>query len=629
MSYEIILIAGAANTPAQQRRRRLVEHAAAIVPGAVGWERFENEHATIALVATSPAGGSGGLIQEHDRAGATIVIGASAEATDAASRGVANSESGAEHGHVKVVLIPDGTVELSTDGTGIIPSFWSATIDELRFATHLGSLVSLGTDPTIDQVGTIEYLVMLQCLGDRTVLRDAKLLPAGGCLRFISGRGSKLSVKRLYTPSHDSMSDDEAVRAFAGVWSALTGDMLERSAAQRMAFGLSGGLDSRAIAVECVRLGGRPHAFTYGSSATRPARVAIEIARLLQLDHTLLPVTDDRLMTSPVEKALLLDGAHSPAEMYELWFAPTLRQLADVVVNGHGGGPLWGDEKALGIPDRGSLLGALGRRFRPEAQALVKYLDPEAACSVSETLRTSLTDSLEEWDIDSRPDMVSFWNVHNRQFRWGHMVSTALRRSGLRLEAPFMDSRFLHFSARLSPEQRMNGTLYLRAHRELFAETARVPRSDDGNTPSRLNHLYMSGDRSYTRQFADIAAKHPLSAARRVFGRAQDGLAHHLEGIHAFSSLANAHTSRRSVFTADVWLRSNHGYRERLLEFLTSAPAAPLISSTAVDRAVDELRRGTARGGALRLARIATLQVWNQDFLQRADAFRSAESASG
>lgn len=623
MSHELLLLSGGAGDALAERRRRILESAARLVPGQTSWQVFEDGATAIALVETAPQGGTAAVIDQDADRGLTVVVGLSPEAATAARDGRAGQHSGADHGHVKIVLRPHGEVRVSTDGTGIIPTFWSATDGEVACSTHLASLVSLGAAPALDELGSLEYLVMLQPLEARTVLASASLLPAGGLLRLAPGAGPQVSSQSLYVPSDDRIHDDEAVRQFAALWADLTHDLLNRARSERLSLGLSGGLDSRAIGLECVRLGHRPHAFTYGSPTSRPAQVATEVARILQLDHTLVALSDDRLMPRPAELATLLDGAHSPAEMYELWFGPTLRGFTDVVVNGHGGGPLWGDEKALGITDPVLLLDTLERRFTGEVGSVRPFLAPDLGSSAREMFRASLHDSLKPWTSSGRPDAVSFWNVNNRQFRWGNMVATALRRSGLRLEAPFMDSRFLRFSARLTPEQRRNGRLYLRMHREVFADTARVPRSDDGNPPQHLSHLYWSGESSFAHQFTRFAREHPISAARRGARRLQGSVAHRLERSSVLAERADTHLSNHSVFVADVWLRTNDSYRTRLLDFLTSSPTPAVLSVDAVTRAVDDVASGRARGGALRLARIATLQAWNQDYDQRAKALTS------
>lgn len=624
MSHELLLVAGDLEPTARARRRRLVIHAAAQVPGAVDWVLAENEHATLAIVTTYPSGGSA-ILNEEDAQGTVVTLGASETAAKTAARDQAGQRLGAECGHIKVILHRDATVAISTDGTGFLPSYWAATDGEFLFATHLASLVSLGADPRPDDAAMLEYLVMLQPLGRKTILRQVALFPAGGQLRLVPRQAPRMEINHLYAPSDEQMVDAEAVSEFSSVWTTVIQDMFGRTCGSRAAMGLSGGLDSRAIGLESVRNGFRPHAFTYGTLETRAGQVACEIARLLELDHTMLPVTEGRLLKEPSTTSMMLDGAHSPAEMYEFWFADSLRTFTDVVINGHAGGPLWGDDKAIGIDDRSLLIDRLTERYSPEIAQLQTLLNEDAGAAAHEALHTSLSESLQEWDIAARPDMVIFWNIYNRQFRWGNMLTSALRRSGLRIEAPFLDSRFLRFSARLTPAQRMNGRLYLQVHRKVFSATARVSRSDDGNAPQHLSHLYWSGNLSFERQFAHFATQHPISAGRRAGLHLQRVAAARLQSRGLLPHLSDHYTARHAVFPADLWLRTSSAYRQRLLEFAEATPPLSIVSAKSMDRVLEDLRTGCIQVGALRIAKIATLQAWIADYARRAELRQSAE----
>lgn len=110
---------------------------------------------------------------------------------------------------------------------------------------------------------------------------------------------------------------------------------------------------------------------------------------------------------------------------------------------------------------------------------------------------------------------------------------------------------------------------------------------------------------------------------RRASGRLQGNLAHRLEQNPRLSRFSGGYEIGRSVFAADVWLRDSKAYRSRLLDFLSSSAAPSLISPDALERAVVDVSTGTTRSGALRLARIATLQSWHQDFVRRATAQKS------
>lgn len=629
MSHELLLVVGPADADARARRRRVVEHAAGQVPGSGSWTVVESSTATLGIVTTDPPGGSSVSV-ETTRAGTVAVLGVSRRALDAVARDpLQGAELGSEAGHVSLVLGADGSVQVGTDGTGFLPCYWTERDDELLLATHLASLVSLGAPPDPDEQGVLEYLVMLHPLRERTTLRDVQMLPAGGRLVRLPGRAATLSTRRLFTPSGDSMSDDLAVRTFRQIWGETISDISRGAAGERVVLGLSGGLDSRAVAVEAVRHGFRPLTYTYGSRSTREGEVASAVAEALELEHLLIPVTRDRMLPDPVSMAGVLDGAHSPGEMYELWFADRLRSFADVVVNGLAGGPLWGDDKALGLRTTEAVLAAQVARYGPDVAAVRSLLAPQLADSVAERIRMSLADSMAEWDMTARPDMPIFWKVHNRQFRWGNMLTNGLRRAGIRTEAPFLDARFLTFAARLTPEQRRNGRLYLRVQREVFGPTAQVPRSDDGNAPRHLDHVYWSGDSSYARQLAALTARHPVSGVRRGMRQAVRVGGSWVRGHTGLAWVGDSEEARRSVFASDLWVRTQRQYRERLARFLEAAPVPDLLSAAAVERSIDALRTGGAVADPLMLAKAATAQVWLADYTRRAELRRAASHLQG
>lgn len=623
MSHEILLVTGSPAQDARARRRVLVEHAAAQVPGTRSWSLAETPTATLAVVETDPQGGSVAFVETRPT-NTVVILGASQRAIDAIRpRPEDGFEFGSEAGHVSVTLEGD-SVRIITDGTAFVPSYWSECEGEFRFSTHLSSLVSLGVAPEPDQQGVLEYLVMLHPLRERTILNGVQMLPAGGQLLVKQGRPVALVTRRLFVPASEAMSDGDAVRTFRGVWAEVVAGIGGAAATESAALGLSGGLDSRAIAVEAVRQGFRPVAYTYGTRATREGAVAAAVAETLQLEHLLIPVTRERMLPNATSIARLLDGAHSPGEMYELWFADRLRPFADVVVNGLAGGPLWGDDKALGIQTTEGVLSAQTARYESDLAVVRQVLTPELRDGVGEIIRSTLASSMDEWDMTARSDMPIFWKVHNRQFRWGNMLTNGLRRVGIRTEAPFLDSRFLSFAARLTPEQRRNGTLYLRVQREVFGATAHIPRSDDGNSPLHLSHVYWSGDSSYLRQLCALTVRHPVSGIRRGLRRTHNISGAWVRAHTPFASAGNTEEARRSVFASDLWLRTQRHYRERLADFMESAPAPSLLSSGAIEHAIGGLRSGQPRIDALSLTRIATAQFWLADYVRRDQIRRSA-----
>jgi len=613
MSCELLVVAGPPSPSAAESRRSSVEHAATLVPGVQSWTVFEGPTACAALVTTSPDRGTF-VRQDRDTDGTRLTVATSSRGLVAAR---SSDPGGAEAGHVSVLLTPDGSLRLTNDRVGFLPCYWGPVSGGVVASTHLASLVSLGLAPDPDPTGVVEYLALHHPLGTRTLLREGAMLPAGGDLRWQPGVPVTVHDRPIFVPDSDSMSDDDVIAAFAEVWPQIVGDAFAGTGTT--ALGLSGGLDSRAIAESAVQAGIKPVTYTYGTAPSHEPVAASRVARALGLHHTQIPVRSQDRLLGGGEALPKLDGAHSPSEMYELWFASTLRSFSGTVVNGLAGGTLWGDDKASGLTEPDAVLDKLWQRYSGDARTATRFLVGDIGRSAPGVLKASLSSSLSGWDLRARDDMVIYWRLANRQCRWGNMLTNALRRSGLRTEAPFLDARFLSLAARVTPEQRRNGGLYLRVHRELFPRTAGIARSDDGNAPRALDHVYWSGESSYGRQLAGLAWRHPVSGARRatrIGGHMARDVLRTRTGV---SGPADRSDARRSVFPSDLWLRTDRTYAERLCELLELGDH-PLIDGDAVADQVRAIRRGEPALPALALGRVAAASAWLTDYERRAEA---------
>jgi asparagine synthase (glutamine-hydrolysing) len=622
MSRELIVLAGSSNHDSAARcRRRIVDNAAGQMPGYLSHESIASDFAVVALVVTGPEEGSVALLdREPDNVLASVAL--TSEGIDVARKGDSSHTVAAEAAHVVVRVRTDGSVELETDGIATIPAYWHAGHEHFCASTHLATLPSLGVDPELDDVAIVEYLVMLHPLDQRTLLRDVRITPPGGRVTWRPGSAAFVEHHPIFVPSHAMAADDAtAIVSMSRVWADVLEELWRRHKSSPIWVGLSGGLDSRSVAAGLKQLGHRPATFSYGDRHVRDTRIAALVADRLRLPYLRLPVDEDALMPSPLEIVDKLDGAHSPAEMFDVWFSPRIRGLTNTVVNGAGGGPLWGDEKTIGATDARQVLEAVMFRYEPALAGVLPFLTDDGAARARHLLREGLRESLGHWDFAAREDMSVFWRIANRQVRWGNMLVGAMRRSGIRSELPFLDSRFLEFAASLAPDQRRNGALHLKVQRSVFRETADIPRSDDGNPPAHLNHVYWSADRSYGRQVIDLASRHPVSGARRVARRALATAVHAARDRSMLTTLADRWDNTVDTFPLDIWARANPLFAERVASMAESDSASDtLVSAQRLERGMRDALAASFSGSVTALARAASVQRWARDYRLRSQA---------
>jgi asparagine synthase (glutamine-hydrolysing) len=188
-----------------------------------------------------------------------------------------------------------------------------------------------------------------------------------------------------------------------------------------------------------------------------------------------------------------------------------------------------------------------------------------------------------------------------------------MARSGIRVEAPFLDGGVVASLAALTPEQRRYGRLHLLAHRRLFADLADIPRGNDGNAPDALDHVYWSGDRTIASQVWQLARSHPVSAARRLGTQGRGRIVARLPGHRLSGRLGDRIAAREEVFPAGLLARTSPVYRARLADYLEQGipNLPPALSAPSVQTAVDQLR-GSAdlTFDPLVAARAATTGTW-------------------
>lgn len=525
---------------------------------------------------------------------------------------------GAEAGAVDVTVQADGRLRLRNDGAGFLPFYWASSTNGFWGSTSMALLVKAGAPVTWDEASTMAYLSFCHPLGDTTLLDGVKELPAGATLEWnpADPQATTMRNQALYHPKADLFaSDEEAVRSFRAIWPEILADIAHRNHSRKIAVGVSGGLDSRAIISGFAEMRVPVLGVTYTSRRNRETDVADAVASTLGVDHLRLPITEQRLLDNWTSALDDLDGCHSPAEMYERWFRGPLTHHADVLVSGLWGGPLWGGDKAFGLTSTVAVAEHVLHRSAPLGQ-LRSILVGDLRQDADRLLRAAVEASLlPHAHRQGQEDLSVFWNLDSRQRRWGLALGTALRRQGQRLEAPFLDSRFLQFSARLTPDQRRNGRLHLAVQREVFATTAKIPRGNDGNAPADLSHLYWTADKAYARQLLELGARHPLSAGRRAGGRAKTVVAGRFAaGPGTWSARVN---ERESLFDATRFAAQSPIYRGRLADMLASAAQAghPLLDDVSLMQESERLRRGIApTASPLVLARAASLALWRKSW---------------
>lgn len=620
MSFELIVIAS--NDLPGQYREQIIRRAASFINPAATLESLSRGAITTSIMESEPRGGGVPFFHLSDDKDTLVGLSLNSKALEFIFRSKQQklASLGADNALIVVRIKPTADLlTIENDGVGLINAFY-AEDSKLGFilSTSLHVLLALGHNPIWDRQGVIEYLACLHPLGDRTVIEGIRLLPAGALLSW--GKSSKhleVSSTPLLSPRgnnrHGSRSEEDLIAEFRQIWQSNMIRLADRTTG-RLIMGLSGGLDSRSIANGLSEIGVRPLSFTYGSYTQKEVRTASRVADVLEIPHLVIPVHDSNKLAGLDRGIEMLDGAMSPVELYENWFIDELQSIGDTFVTGDSGDVFWGSDGANGLSDHLLLRQALLDRYAGNLKTLIPFLIQEWRESAMESLSASIDETCIEYAGIDRPDIATFWNLNNRQRRWGFSFVSAIRRMGLQYENPYFDAEFIKFAITLPPSRRLHGRLYLAIHREIFSKTAHIARSSGGAAPKLYrDYLYFTQVRSQRAQLLDLLRAHPRAGLHRIKEMVEikiKGCARKT-GQTAFADRID---QKHNVFLEQQWTLNNAAFRGRLFALLEDAASnAPYFIDGERLRMVSlQLKNGSMPINTLLLGRVASICLWNR-----------------
>ncbi len=271
-----------------------------------------------------------------------------------------------------------GETHFCNDAFGGLPLYIAQQPDRIVFASTYAGLRDQGlTDQKVDPVGTAELYWIGYQLGNRTALRNVRLLPPGN-LWTVRWRDGQLQVRELPTSSSARPTlrtiDEAAEYSVASM----------RQAAKRLhrtdvGFGIkvSGGMDSRMICGTWPD--SNAHTYTYGDRRSSEVWLARRLALAVGMKHTFVPLEGDFFTTLHAAVFPL----HGVTEFFHHAALPAMqRDGVTVALDGIAGGGVIGGQwskpskwrQALGLAE-------------PERDAEASFSDEQIAQRIFDRIR--------------------------------------------------------------------------------------------------------------------------------------------------------------------------------------------------------------------------------------------------
>lgn len=200
-----------------------------------------------------------------------------------------------------------GEVTVVSSLLGFRPAFYFATGKRFGISTSILDLINAGAPLDLDDQAISVFLRIGYFVGEDTPFLSIRAVPPNSELRWSDG---KLTLTNRAPPralSALGISRMAAVDAFGDLFQATVNRLLELVSG-RTALPLSGGRDSRHILLAMARAGRLPeHCVTVAAvepSEDEEALVASQVARLFQINHTILSAPRDRVGSEQIKNEL-------------------------------------------------------------------------------------------------------------------------------------------------------------------------------------------------------------------------------------------------------------------------------------------------------------------------------------
>ncbi len=370
------------------------------------------------------------------------------------------------------------------------------------FSTSASLLGRLSPALSLDPSGLAELLAFDHLLEQRTLRVEVSAAPAGHDLE-IAPAGVSFRKRHCHGDLPLEPAKPELVlarTAISQLRAAISSTIGLANAGCPVMLPLSGGLDSRLLAVLARDAGAVLETFTFGSAAVEgilPPDVSIaeKVARQLGVPWRFLELPDDWLVDHALEATRLTDGhlnmLHSAGvSVRQLFNTDRLR------LDGIGGDVLFGgaflrDSTFQSLTRHARLDDLWHRYFRLDAEPWRSILLPAARNEIWRRARDALLTSLDCTTEGSRaedPRWFDFWVLRNRTRRFinnGPLLWRACARSAFAFLVPKLADQLLS----MHPRARQGGRLQRLVFQAGWPEMASIPWQKNGR-PLRRPGLF-------------------------------------------------------------------------------------------------------------------------------------------
>jgi len=226
------------------------------------------------------------------------------------------------------------------DRFGKYPLYYAKIGDQFLFSSELKALLlSKMVKKEINDQAIVDFIMYHHLIGDETFLQNVFLLPYASVLRFRSG---VLEIDRYWDIRFSPFKGSKSPAEYAGELNILFEEAVKRAIGRnrgKVGIMLSGGLDSRNIAIHIPRDQLEVHTFTFGERGFIDVKLAEKVSKELGFEHHFIPLTSEFIRNLSEKTIFLMEGI---GDIYTGWNLNALpyveKERIDLLLEGSSGG---------------------------------------------------------------------------------------------------------------------------------------------------------------------------------------------------------------------------------------------------------------------------------------------------
>lgn len=367
------------------------------------------------------------------------------------------------------------------DRYGFFPMYYSSLDNLFLFASEVKSILKLKSFPRIlDERSIADFFSFGYILGNKTLLKDAKLLPPA-CICIVDTCKNDIAMKRYW--DFDFVENKHArLENIAKTINSLLKSSVSKRIPKKKLFGLalSGGFDSRAIlAAVKTNSPGQVFAFTLGMKEGSDPHIAEMVCNELQIPHHFCELKAENLHKFARKAVSLTDGMLMFQHSYGLY--PVYQELKkhfDMVFVGMGGDLFHGGflgKDVLNVTSDSELTDILfrktnslvpydeqGKFFSPACRHVIKYSFHD------------LREEIAKIDDMSMANKTDYFFLRNRMRRFINL-GLVLFRIFFEVRTPFYDYDLIDLFQTVPPRFRLNNCLLRQVFSTYYPELGNIP----------------------------------------------------------------------------------------------------------------------------------------------------------